>query len=95
MKIPNKIKIGGHNIEIIFTKDGTKDRGSDSMGTSVLTQNRIFIDQRNCQQQQEATFIHEIIEVINFQGELDLEHKKITILENSLYQVLVDNKLLK
>ena len=36
--------------------------------------------------------LHEIIEAINFDYELKLEHQKITILESTLYQVIIDNQ---
>ena len=42
-------------------------------------------------QTQEASLLHEILEVINYIFEFDFSHDKIQILESALYQVLKDN----
>lgn len=66
MKIPNKIKISGHLVEIIKENDRENKSGSDSMGTSAFRMNKIFLDGRCCIQQREETLIHEILEYIDF-----------------------------
>lgn len=93
MKIPKKLKIGGHWFNITLG-NLLKEKSVDSSGRFVPRYNKILIDTDSTQSNQEATLIHEIIEVIDHQNELNLEHKTICILENSLYQVLKDNDLL-
>lgn len=44
-----------------------------------------------CQQQIESTFIHEVIEQINFLYNIELEHHKICLLENAIYSFIKGN----
>ena len=96
MKIPKQIKIGGHIYKIIY-KDGFKDTLNDKPGICKLLGNKIFVNKNNdCSlSQQEESLIHEIIEAINYNYQLDLSHQNISILGSTIYQVLKDNKLLK
>lgn len=92
-KIPKKLKIGGYDIEVIIENNRTKERGTDFYGSAVCHHNKIFLDGSVHKQIQESTLLHEIIEIINFHYQLKLEHRTITLLETSLYQVLEDNPL--
>jgi hypothetical protein len=56
--------------------------------------NEIFINENTSPSQQVSTLIHEIIEFINFQLELNLTHPQICGLETGLYQALAGNYLL-
>ena len=96
MKIPNKIKIGSHWYSVKFA-DLDKIGGNDEPGISYLLKNKIFINTNNniSRSQQEQTLIHEIIEAINYNYELSLPHQSISILGETIYQVLNDNKFLR
>lgn len=94
MKIPKKLKIGGHIYRVKF-RDRHVEDGVDTAGNCLCTQTTIWIDKTAKQSQQESTFFHEIIEAINGESELKLEHTQICALEFGLYQVLKDNHLLK
>ena len=94
MKIPNKIKILGYDYEVIFRNRGNDD-GSDNAGTHSSRSQKIWIDSDQSQQQQESTFLHEILEALNYALQLEITHKGICSLEAGLYQVLKDNNLLK
>ncbi len=92
MKIPKSVKIGGQNYKIII-KDLNKSECQDNCGYCRTTDNEIYINSSMSQEQQETTLLHEILEALNFNYQLDLEHNKIQTLEATLYQVLKDNKL--
>lgn len=91
--IPKKIKIQGQEFEIKFKKE--IESGNMNCGSTLPYKNIIWIDSELPKAQQEATLIHEILEVLNQYFELNLEHNKISTLENGLYQALNDNNLLK
>ena len=94
MKIPKKLKIGGHNYAII--QNNTQKTNADSrLGTADIYKNKIWVDTAQSQTQQESTLLHEIIEVINEVNLLKLSEESIRVLEGWLYQVLKDNNLLK
>ncbi|SHH54639.1 hypothetical protein SAMN02745135_01154 [Caloranaerobacter azorensis DSM 13643] len=91
MRIPEKIKIGGHTYICKF--DDKLSRDTSANGMSCGNSLEIIIDSSLPEENQESVLLHEILEQINFRYELNLEHEKITILESALYQVLKDNKL--
>lgn len=92
MKIPKSIKIGGQNYKVII-KDLDKSEAQNNCGYCRATDNEIYINTSISQEQQESTLLHEILEALNFNYQLELEHNKIQTLEATLYQVLKDNKL--
>lgn len=85
LKIPKKIKIGGHLILIDFSND------ISNMGEYRSGKQEIKIYKDNCSSQQEETLLHEIIECINYHYELKLSHWKIQVIGTVLYQVIKDN----
>lgn len=95
MKIPNKIKILGYDYEVVFRESRLKEDGSEHSGTHCARVQKIWIDKEQTQQQQESTFIHEILEAISYSLELNMPHNVISSLESALYQTLKDNNLLK
>ena len=92
MKIPKKLKIGSHvyNVEHV-------DRGETDLGLCSPVKNEIIINSNPgiSLSQQESTLIHEILEAIDYNYQLELNHKQITIISEAYYQVLKDNKLIK
>lgn len=92
MNIPNKVKIGGHNYAIKF-KNLDRDEQASNCGYCKPSLNEIVINTEITGQQQASTLLHEIIEVINWLNQLELEHHKIQSIESTLYQVLRDNNL--
>jgi len=95
MKIPKTCKIGGYNYEVKFVENRTKDNG-DSHPASVSSQwQKIFIDSNQHKEGQESSFIHEILEAIDYHYQIGLPHDKISVLETALYGVLSENNLLK
>ena len=84
------IKIGGIYYKVIYKKDLARDRGH--LGECCGNSAEIGLDNNLNKHVEDKVLLHEIIEAINFEYELKLEHEKISILESSLYQVLIDNK---
>ena len=87
--IPSKVKIGGLTYKCSLEKNLARDR--NSLGESCGNELSITIDESTSQQTQNKTLIHEIIEQLNFNYDIDLEHHKICLIETGLYQVIVDN----
>ena len=91
MKIPKKLKIGGHIIKIEINQELDGKNGETDWKT-----NTIKICKTVPQSQKEGTLIHEIFHVLNTTlGENADHHALIDSLAEQFYQVLADNKLLK
>jgi hypothetical protein len=91
MRIPDKIRISGFDYTIKEEQNLAAKR--DVWGEADVMGQNINLDKDSTQQRKGAALIHEIIEVINADCELELEHYKIKTLGTQLYQVLRDNKL--
>jgi hypothetical protein len=68
-----------------------KTGGESGQSNNYL--NTITIGRELASSTQFENLLHEIIEAIDFRLELNLEHHKICVLSEALYQVLKDNKL--
>ena len=88
MGIPKTVKIGGHDVEVIFQEWAT-----NRMGASHIVPGKIYINIACCKSQQESTLLHEILEYINDICDLELAHGQLSVLETMLYQIFVDNRL--
>jgi hypothetical protein len=86
------IKIGGHWYEIkeidMWSVAHSQDYGSMDFesATIMLNGNSTITESRK-----NETLLHEILEAINAQHELELPHATLTTLSEVLFQVLVDN----
>lgn len=92
MKIPKKINVLGLAYNISEQEDVSS---GTALGLCQFAKQQIILEKKQCQEQKEATLIHEILEAINNQLELELPHKTICSLETGIYQVLKENKLLR
>ena len=91
MKIPEKIKIGGHWITV--EKVGDKELESD-LGSFNNWYQYIRINENDTAENLQAeTFLHEIFEAIKKKFEIKIKHQDLTILSELLFQVIIDNKL--
>ena len=97
MKIPNKLKIGGHIVKVL--KDYKFIERSDIVGQAIYCQNEI----RLCSQTEmgpiaegvvAANFLHEIFHHVceRYNGE-QLPEEVVVRVSEGLFQVLRDNKL--
>lgn len=93
MTIPDKIKIGALMMNVVY--DEHLASSNERFGECDTMRARIVIDSMQPKDHMELTLIHEIIEKINLENELRLEHPQISCLTNALYQVLSDNNMLK
>ena len=90
MKIPKKIKIGGHIVTVkVVDKVAEDPEVQQWAGGWTESQNLIEIRAGQAQSQKEVTLIHEILHCINLQ----LNHDHVEFLSQALYQVIKDNKL--
>ena len=88
MKIPKKLKIGGHSVkvEIVETIPGDFPNAG---GSWTESQNLIQICKSQVASQQEASLMHEILHAINY----NFTEEQVEFLAQAFYQVLRDNKL--
>ena len=93
MKIPKKIKIGGKTFEIIIQDDVSA--GITNQGKSSAWSQKIWLNSNQHSEAMEETLLHEIVELIQIENNLDINHQSISTLSVNLYQVLKDNNFLK
>lgn len=87
-----RVKIGGHTYRI-RRHDAWMDAQNDTLGSVVFNRQEILLDTSPeiTKSRRDETLLHEIIEALNYHSELNLPHPTMTVLSESLYQVLVDN----
>ena len=88
MKIPKKLKIGGHLIKV---REMEMVDDISCSGDSSYVNGEIRLNRELKQSQKEASLIHEIFHFIN----TTINHDLLDSLSEQIYQVLKDNKLLK
>lgn len=93
MKIPDKLKIGGHWLNVEFHSE--KEVQYDRMGTLCHWENRILIQEDLVESKQISSLFHEVLHEIDKQAFIDLTEKQVTIIAEGIYQVLTDNGFLK
>ena len=91
MKIPKKIKIGGHDVSVIMEEGVRLKKAGDwnSWSNSI----RINSDGDLSESYQAETFMHEIVEAINTHNELNMELHVISSLSEGIFAVIRNNKL--
>ena len=95
MKIPKKLKIGGHVYDILIIE------GDKSLhGNSSYSDLKIKVSKDFPKSQQEETFFHEMLHMIRIHLAIEnpekaAEEKIVSAMGGTLYQVLNDNNLLK
>ena len=89
MKIPNKLKVGGHIYKIVFQK--TTDLADNDCGKTDRTKGIVAIDKDLIQTEKEETFFHEMIHIMNT-GYKEVE---VDFLAQAIYAILKNNNLLK
>ncbi len=88
MKIPTKVKIGGHTYKIVFTTL------ENELGKCDYDKCIIYLEKNMEQSQKEATLIHEIFHALNSTMDDGLGHMLLDSLSEQFYAVLKDNKLI-
>jgi hypothetical protein len=93
VKIPRRLKIGGHDIQVRVEKKWIigEHNSEEDDGLYDSATNTIYLSAQLAPSKMESTLIHEILHVLN----LELDHDLLSSLAEQLYQVLKDNNLLK
>jgi regulator of RNase E activity RraB len=85
----NNIKIAGMKYEVKETENLTRDHGS--LGNCCGNNLTINVDKDLKEDVKKKTLLHEIIEALNFEYDLEFQHNKICVLETALFAVIKDN----
>ena len=97
--IPDSILIGGHKIEISaatkedFRKIFPKDMVDETIGYYEHEHNKIYLWAKLMGTRKAATLLHEIVEAINWQNDLGMNHTQISTIAESILAVLLFNDL--
>ena len=90
MKLPDKLKIGGHVVDVRVVSSREMPI---KLGQSMEQLNFIRVWDGMPESQIASTLLHEIIEYFDAHYELKLEHRQISTLAQALFQILRDNDL--
>lgn len=93
MKIPNEVKIGAFRYTVNFVDGIMSDE--HRFGELFPRKLEINIEKTLNPQRFWGTLLHEVIEAINCENELEISHQVIEVLTNNLLAFLLDNNLLK
>lgn len=97
--IPDKVKIGWREYNIIQDEHRTSDDGGDLYGQIEYEKNQIYLYDKQGEENKIVTLLHEIIHGIFYmsgQTEWRTNEDLINCLSENLYQVIKDNpELLK
>lgn len=90
MIIPDKVKIGGFDVEIKFKENLVTDRqhGGEYSPRELC----IYLDP-SLEKRHKEILLHEIIEALCDAYDLNIDHHHIMALGRGLYQVLKDNDI--
>lgn len=88
----SRLKAGGHVWKVKYHR-AWPEAHSDVLGSVDTTTNTMLLNDEDhlSQDRKDETFIHEVVEILNQQFELELPHWKITALGEGLFQILRDN----
>ena len=86
-KMMDSVRILGANYSVSYEEDLFDAVGAVHNNTLEIK----IRSSRHNPEHQKSVLLHEIIEVLNYRLELDLEHNQITQLETGLFSVLQDN----
>jgi hypothetical protein len=101
MKIPKKIKVGGHVLKVVLapgeevrkvaSEEAIGEIDSIVMGTVSIRRQAIYINEDLFPSLREETFLHELFHIITPEfPEVSIQHMAFLF-----YQVIVDNKLME
>jgi len=92
--IPETIKIGGLIYDVIMVQDRNFENGHKSTGSCNVAYQKIWLEYGNRKLDGiKDDLLHEILEAIATQCDLDINHHALTALGTMLNQVLRENRL--
>lgn len=77
--------------DVVVSKDPILSRDWDANGSYCGNACAIKIDSSTPRDRQRSTLIHEILECVNYDLEMKMDHGDITRLETGLFQVMKSN----
>ncbi len=86
--IPARVKIGPHIYTVRMDNGITSRENFGEMYARIL---ELVIDQHMHISRKESTFLHEVLEAVDFHWKVGLKHNQIELLEMALYQFIQDN----
>ncbi len=98
MKIPKRIKIGGHWVDIILEDDVIRDGDRKLLGKADYNHKKIYLalnegGRRLKKSALGDVFLHELIHFVDSNASAGLDEKQIEQISIDLYAVLHNNKL--
>lgn len=90
MKITDKVKVGGHTLDVIVT-DNCDCIGYGEIGKTCLAKNVIWLNQNYPKSRQEEALLHEIIHNCLYDMNEEQNEQLVTRLGSVLYSVIKDN----
>lgn len=91
MKIPRKVKVFAHTYSIKI--DPLLSIESGTTGRCCSNTLKIELDPNVPESNQADTFLHEIMEALKYQLQLDLEHAALSQIATGVLTVIRDNNL--
>lgn len=90
-QIPSSLQVLGLRYEVALLKETMP---SNAAGQMLAFKALIKVDEDAAPERRRAVLMHEIVEAINFELDLNLKHRAITSLATAINQVLADNPAL-
>ena len=91
MKIPKQLKIGGHDIQVELSDTAhIRNQGEYNNYHNLI---RLEKEADTPEDNVAECFLHEIIECIKIKNNLTIQHIDLSVLSESLFQILTDNRL--
>lgn len=94
MSIPDKVKIGWRTYDIEQGEHRSADCGGDLCGEIRYEQNKIYLYDKQDEENKKVTLLHEILHGIGYMiGDIEFRNNEglITALSENLYQIMKDN----
>jgi len=91
MNIPEIINIGGHIIKI--REETTETLDNPGVYDNYHNLIRLRVERDTPEDNVSEAFLHEIFEAIKAKNNLELSHKDLTVLSESLFQIIRSNRL--
>ena len=89
LKVPDSVRLFGVEHKVKMVKDMARDKAVNGY---YITQSReIHISKDLEPQETMAVFLHEVVEGIVINLEMEIEHSDITRFGTAIYQILADN----
>ena len=90
MFIPNKVKIGGHVLDVIITND-CDNIAYDEIGKTCLAKNVIWINKNYPKSRQEEALLHEMVHNVLYDLSEEQDEALVERIGKYLYMFVIDN----